>query len=90
MFRIFTVGTPTKARKKLKFSLNQISYSEVIDVADIATQLHLDYIVEQQFSVNFHFLKNDKIYKRAFFVVDSIDHGLSFHSIESVLSSNLC
>jgi hypothetical protein len=43
----------------------------------------------QYFSVNFHFLNNDKSYNRDFFTIDTIDDGLSFHDIESVLSSNI-
>jgi hypothetical protein len=40
------------------------------------------------FSVNFHFLKNDKSYNWDFFTINTIDHGLSFDRIESVLSSD--
>jgi hypothetical protein len=39
----------------------------------------------QYFSVNFHFLNNNKSYNRDFFTIDTIDDGLSFHGIESVL-----
>ena len=43
----------------------------------------------QNFSVTFHFLKNDKSYKRDFFISDSIDQGLSFYDIEEALSLNI-
>jgi hypothetical protein len=43
----------------------------------------------QYFSVNFHFLSNNKSYNRDFFTIDTIDDGLSFHGIESVLWSNI-
>jgi hypothetical protein len=48
----------------------------------------LEYLILQYFHVNFHFLNNDKSYNRDFFTIDTIDDGLSFHCIESVLSSN--
>ena len=37
----------------------------------------------QYFPVKFHFLKNNKSYNRDFFTIDTINHGLSFDSIES-------
>jgi hypothetical protein len=43
----------------------------------------------QYFSVNFNFLSNDKSYSRDLFTIDTIDNGLSFHGIESVLWSNI-
>ena len=43
----------------------------------------------QHFSVDFHFLNNDKSYKRDFFTTDTIDDGLSFHDIKSILSSDI-
>ena len=43
----------------------------------------------QHFPVNFHFLDNDKSYNRDFFTIDSIDDGVYFDGIESVLSSNI-
>jgi hypothetical protein len=42
--------------------------------------------VLQYFSVNFHFLNNNKSYSRDFFAVDTIDDGLSFDGIESTVS----
>jgi hypothetical protein len=42
----------------------------------------------QYFPVKFHFLKNDKSYNRDFFTIDTVHDWLSFHGIESVLSSN--
>src|SRR5262245_35229320 len=47
----------------------------------------LEYFREPYFSVNFHFLNNNKIYNRDFFTINTIDHGLSFHDIKSILSS---
>jgi hypothetical protein len=43
----------------------------------------------QYFSVNFHFLNNDKSYDKDFFTIDTIDDRLSFYDIESVLSLNV-
>ena len=43
----------------------------------------------QYFSVNFHFLNNDKSYNSDFFTIDTIDDWLSFRHIETVLSSNI-
>jgi hypothetical protein len=43
----------------------------------------------QYFPVNFHFLQSDTRYSREFFTIDTFDHGLSFHGIESALSSNI-
>ena len=52
-------------------------------------RLNLEYFAEQCFSVNFHFLNNDKSSKRDFFTIDTIDDGLSFHDIKSILSSDI-
>src|SRR5438132_5922344 len=46
----------------------------------------LEYFGEQYFSINFHFLNNNKSYNRDFFTINTIDHGLSFHGIKSILS----
>jgi len=43
----------------------------------------------QYFSVNFHFLNNDKSYNSDFFTIDTIDDRLPFRDIETVLSSNI-
>jgi hypothetical protein len=55
------------------------------------------HFVVQYFSVNFHFLSNDKSYNRDFFTIYIIDDGLSFDAIEGTfsldsfsISSNLC
>ena len=66
-----------------------MSHSGDIDVVSIGTQLYLKCLLEQYFPVNFHFLKNNKGSNRDFFTIDTIDHGLSFHNIEGVLSSNI-
>ena len=50
---------------------------------------HLEYLTVQYFSVNFHFLNNDKSYNSDFFTIDTIDDWLSFRDIETVLSSNI-
>ena len=34
--------------------------------------------MHRQFSVNFHFLKNDNSCNKSFFSIDSVDNGLSF------------
>ena len=39
--------------------------------------------------VNFYFLDSNKTYNRDFFVIHTIDDGLSFYGIESALSSNI-
>ncbi len=46
------------------------------------------YFCEYYFSVNFHFRENDNRYKRDFFTIYTIDHGLSFGGIKSILLSN--
>jgi hypothetical protein len=61
-----------------------MSRSEDIDDTSIGGRLNLEY-----FSVNFHFLNNNKSYKRDFFTIDTIDDGLSFHDIKSILSSDI-
>ena len=50
---------------------------------------HLEYLTLQYFSVNFHFLNNDKSYNSDFFTIDTIDDWLSFRDIETVLSCNI-
>ena len=52
-------------------------------------RLNQEYFAEQYFSINFHFLNNDKSYKRDFFTIYTIDDGLSFHDIKSILSSDI-
>ncbi len=44
--------------------------------------------LEHYFSVNFHFPENDKGYNRDFFVIYTIDDGLSFGGIKSILLSD--
>jgi len=39
-------------------------------------------VLVQYFSVNFHFLNNNKSYSRDFFTIDTIGYGLSFDGIE--------
>jgi hypothetical protein len=46
------------------------------------------HVVVQYFSVNFHFLNNDKSDSRNIFTIDTIDYVLSFEGIEGALSSN--
>jgi hypothetical protein len=66
-----------------------MSYSGDIDVASIGTLLHLRYLVEHYFSVNFHFLKNNKSYSRDFFTIDTIDDALCFRGIGRSLSPQI-
>jgi hypothetical protein len=65
-----------------------MSHSEDIDVPSVRGRVYLGYFVVQYFSVNFHFLNNDKSYKSDFFTIDTIDDGLSFDGIESAFSPN--
>jgi len=44
------------------------------------------HIVVQYYSVNFHFLNNDKSYSRDFFTIDTIGYGLSCDGIEGAFS----
>ncbi len=44
------------------------------------------HVIVQYFSVNFHFLNNDKSYSRDFFTIDTIGYGLSFDGIEGAFS----
>jgi hypothetical protein len=46
----------------------------------------LMHIVVQYYSVNFHFLNNDKSDSRHFFTVDTIGYGLPFDGIEGAFS----
>jgi hypothetical protein len=66
-----------------------MSYSRVIDVANICTQLHLKYLVKQYFPVNLHSLENKTGYNRTTFTMDTINYGLYFHDIEGALFPNL-
>jgi hypothetical protein len=68
-----------------------MSHSRDIDVTSVGGgggRVYLEYFAVQYFSVNFHFLNNDKSYKSNFFTTDTIDDGLSFDDIESILSPN--
>jgi len=62
-----------------------MSRSGDIDVPSKEGRVFLEYLILQYFPVKFVFLNNDKSYKRDFFTIDTIDDGLSFHGIESVL-----
>ncbi len=44
--------------------------------------------LEHYFSVNFHFPENDKGYNRDFFTIYTIDDGLSFGGVKSILLSD--
>jgi hypothetical protein len=50
--------------------------------------VYLGYFAVQYFSVNFHFLNNDKSYKSDFFTINTIDDGLPFDGVESTFSPN--
>ena len=87
----FTVGRPNIVRKKPKISAQmdesfpryrRYKYGGLCHIFRI-----LEYFREPYFSVNFHFLNNNKSYNRDFFTINTIDHGLSFHNIKSILSS---
>ncbi len=39
--------------------------------------MYLEYFVVQYFSINFHFLNNDKSYNRDYFTTNAMDDGLS-------------
>jgi hypothetical protein len=66
-----------------------MSHSGDIDDTSIRGRCHLEYLRVQYFSVNFNFLNNNSSYNWDFFIVDTTDDGLSFHSNESVLSFNI-
>jgi hypothetical protein len=66
-----------------------MSCSGDIVVTSIGTEPHLECLSDKYFSVNFHFLNNDKSCNRDFFTIDTIDGGLSFHGIRSPLSTNI-
>ena len=59
-----------------------------IDDTSMRGRSHLEYFIVQYFPVNLCFLNNNKSYNRDFFTINTIDDELSFHGIESVLSSN--
>ncbi len=65
-----------------------MSCSGDIVVTSTGTKLHLGCFPEQYFSVNSPVLDNSKSYNRDFFTINTIDDGLSFHAIESSLSTN--
>jgi hypothetical protein len=53
-------------------------------------RIHLEYLVKHYLSLNSNFLSNDKRYNRDFFTIYTIDDGLSFGGIKSiVLSDNI-
>ena len=64
-----------------------MSRSGDIDVTSTKRSTILEYLILQYVPVKFYFLNKNKSYNRDFFTVDTIDDGLSFHGIESVLSS---
>ena len=66
-----------------------MSHSGDIDVASVGTQRYLEWKILQYFSVNFHFLMNDKSDNRDFFTIDTIDDGLSFYDIEGFLLADV-
>jgi len=51
-------------------------------------RMHLEYLVKQNFSVNFHLLRNDKSFNGDFFTIGTIDSGLSFHGIKTIVWSD--
>ena len=68
-----------------------MSHSGDIDDTSIGGGAHFLHFKEHYFSVNFHFLKNGKRYHWDFFTIDTIDDGLSFDAIKSILSlDNIC
>ena len=68
-----------------------MSCSGDIVVTSTGTKLHLGCFPEQYFSVNSPVLDNSKSYNRDFFTIDTIDDGLSFGGIQSILSlDNIC
>ncbi len=44
------------------------------------------HVVVEYFSVNFHFLDNDKRYSKDFFTIDTIGYGLSFDDLGGAFS----
>ena len=65
-----------------------MSHSRDIDDTSNEDGSHLEYLTVQYFSVNFHFLESDKRYNRDFFTIYTIDDGLSFGGIQSILLSD--
>lgn len=59
-----------------------------MDVASKGSKVCLDHFLVQYFSVNFHFLTNDKDYNSDIFTTSTIDDGLSFGGVKSYPSSN--
>ena len=66
-----------------------MSHSGDIDVASVGTHLYLEWKIWRFFSVNFHFLTNDKTDHRDCFIINTIDDGLSFGGIKSILLPNI-
>ena len=62
-----------------------MSRSGDIDVTSTEGSGIFGILTLQYFPVKFDFLNNDKSYNRDFFTTYTIDDGLSFHGIESVL-----
>jgi ABC-type uncharacterized transport system fused permease/ATPase subunit len=54
----------------------------------IGCRANFEYFSEQSFSVNFHFLKNGKRCNQDFFTMNTIEYGLSFGNVKSILSLN--
>ena len=46
------------------------------------------YFLEHYFSINFHFPENDKRYNRDFFTIYTIDDGLHFGGVKSIILSD--
>jgi hypothetical protein len=49
------------------------------------SRLYLVYFLEPYFSINFHFLNNDKSYNRDLFTIYTIDDGLYVDGIKSIV-----
>ncbi len=83
---LFTVDSPSKVRTKLKSSAQKNKPFE--RYGDYKYKQSPIFIIIAIFSVNFHFLKNNKSYDRDFFTIHTLNGGLSFDRIESTLSSS--
>jgi hypothetical protein len=81
----FTVDMPNQVKKKLKILAQTVSPFWRYGRHKCERVDYLVYLLVHYFSANFHFLNNDKSYNRNFFTIYTIDGGLSFDGIRSIV-----
>jgi hypothetical protein len=83
---IFTVDRPNQVRKKLKISAQTVEPFWRYGRHKCEGVGYTWYtFLEPYFSINFHFLNNDKSYNRDLFTIHTIDDGLYVDGIKSIV-----